>query len=355
MLDRASATRGASPVLLSVVLPNYNHGQYLPRALDALLSQDQPPNEIIVIDDCSADASREIVTRYAADHPSIRLFANDKNIGVIPTLSRGLSEARGEYIYFGAADDFVMPGFFATAIRMLQNHPTAGLFFGDAVLVDGRSGRSLGARPPVRPRLSSGFVGSFEVAGLLRRNDNFIVTGAAVLRRDAVVSAGGFDEQLSSFADGYLVRKIALTLGFCYAPATVLTWCVFPDSVSRTTSTQPDRARQILEKIEARLAADPVFPQWYQHAFRRRWHFATSRLAVQNDLVNRGMLLEMGARNAADRTVLNYLLDTFGRKSARMLILAWLWWRFRPFTLAGLGTTALARSWGAVFQKPFKE
>ena len=203
--------------------------------------------------------------------------------------------------------------------------------------------------------LSSGFIGPSEVAGLLRRNDNFVVTGAAVFRRDAVVSAGGFDEQLSSFADGYLVRKIALTFGFCYAPTTVLTWCVFPDSVSRKTSTQPDRARHILEKIEARLAADPVFPPWYQHAFRRRWHFATSRLAVQDDPVNRDMLLEMGAQNAADRAVLNYLLNTFGRKSARVLILVWLWWRFRPFSLTGLGTTALARYWGAVFQKPLKE
>jgi glycosyltransferase involved in cell wall biosynthesis len=355
MLDRAPAASGPGPVLLSVVLPNYNHARYLPRALDALLSQGRPADEIIVIDDCSADASREIVTRYAANHPSIRLIGNDKNMGVIPTLSRGLSEARGQLVYFGAADDFVMPGFFAAAIKMLLAHPTAGLFSGDAVLVDGQSGRSLGARPPVRPRLSSGFVGSSEVAGLLQQNDNFVVTGAAVLRRDAVVSAGGFDEQLSSFADGYLVRKIALMFGFCYAPTTVLTWCVFPDSVSRTSSTRADRARQILEKIEARFAADPVFPPWYRDAFRRRWYFATSRLAVQDDPVNRDMLLEMGAQNAADRSVLNTLLNTFGGKSARALILAWLWWRFRPFSLTGLGITALARYWGAVFQKPFKE
>ena len=233
---------------------------------------------------------------------------------------------------------------------MLQTHPQAGLFFGDAVLVDGHSSRTLGARPPVRPRLSSGFIGPSEVAGLLLRNDNFVVTGAAVFRRDAVVSAGGFDEQLSSFADGYLVRKIALTFGFCYAPITALTWCVFRDSVSRKTSTQPDRARQILEKIDTRLGTDPVFPTWYRHAFRRRWYFATSRLAVQDDPVNRDLLLEMGAQNGTDRAVLNYILNTFGRKNARALIVAWLWWRFRPFSLTGLGTTALARYWAALFQ-----
>ena len=303
-----------------------------------------------MVDDCSADASREIVSRYAAKYPSIRLIANEKNVGVIPTLSRGLREARGEYIYFGAADDFVMPGFFAAAIKMLKAFPQAGLFFGDAVLVDGHSGRSLGARPPVRPRLNSGFIGPSEVAGLLRRNDNYIVTGAAVFRRDAVVSAGGFEDQLSSFADGYLVRKIALTLGFCYAPITALTWCIFPDSVSRTTSTNLCTANP-REKIETRLASDPVFPTWYPHAFRRRWHFATSRLAIQENPVNRDLLLEMGARNKTDRAVLNYLLNTFGRKSARVLILAWLWWRFRPFSLTGLATTALARYWGSRFSK----
>src|SRR5262249_19157082 len=152
---------------------------------------------------------REVVTGYAERHPSVRLVTNEKNVGVIPTLSRGLSEARGRYIYFGAADDFVMPGFFAAALRTLQAHPQAGLFFGDAVLVDRHSGRSLGARPPVRPRLKPGFFDPSKVAALLRRNDNFVVTGAAVFRRDAVISAGGFDERLSSFADGYLVRKIA--------------------------------------------------------------------------------------------------------------------------------------------------
>jgi glycosyltransferase involved in cell wall biosynthesis len=347
MPGRTARTNGEGPAL-SVVLPNYNHAQYLPRALDALLTQELPADEIIVVDDCSADASRDIVTRYAARCPSIRLVANEKNIGVIATLSHGLSEAHGQYIYFGAADDFVLPGFFAAAVTMLQAHPSAGLFSSDAILVDGHSGRSLGARPPVRPRLNPGFIGPSEVAELLRHNDNFIVTGAAVFRRAAVVSAGGFDEQLSSFADGWLVRKIALTSGFCYAPKTVLTWCVFPDSVSRTTSTKPDLAREILEKIETRLASDPVFPTWYRDAFRRRWQFATSRLAIQSNPVNRDLLMAMGARNAADRAALNRVLNIFGRKTAGTLIMAWLWWQFRPFSLTGLATTALARSWGRV-------
>jgi glycosyltransferase involved in cell wall biosynthesis len=353
MPDRAAATSSAGPVL-SVILPNYNHAQYLPRALDALLSQGRPPDEIIVVDDCSTDGSREVVARYAASHRSIRLLSNEKNVGVIPTLSRGLGEARGQLVYFGAADDFVLSGFFETAVGMLQAYPQAGLFFGDARSVDGQSGRSLGVRPPVRPRFSAGFINASTVARLLRRNDNFVVTGAAVFRRDAVISAGGFQNELSTFADGYLVRKIALMRGSCYAPVPVMTWCVFPGGVSRTTSTRPEQAKQLLATIISRVATDPAFPDWYADAFKRRWHFSTARLALEENPVNRELLIKMGARSSGDRAALNYFLNTFGRKTARVLALGWLWWRFRPFSLAGLSATSIVRGVTPLLRNPLQ-
>ena len=157
MLDRAAATSTAGPAL-SVVLPNYNHAEYLPRALDALLSQGRPPDEIIVVDDCSTDGSRDIIARYAARHPSIRLLPNETNVGVIPTLSRGLGETRGQFVYFGAADDFVLPGFFEAAISTLQSYPQAGLFLATQVWsTDNQAALSAAARRFGRdfPRASS--------------------------------------------------------------------------------------------------------------------------------------------------------------------------------------------------------
>lgn len=350
MFDLAAAPRNAKQSL-SVVLPNYNHGRYVARALDALLSQDRPADEIIVVDDCSTDDSRAVIARYAAKHPSVRLLANEENMGVIATLSRGLSEARGQYIYFGAADDFVLPGFFAAAIKALQVNSQAGLFCGDAVLSDGYTGRILGVRPPVRPRFSAGFVGPSNVRRLLQRNDNFILTGAAVFRRDAVISAGGFDEQLASFADGYLARKIALSVGFCYAPSTVLTWCIFPDSVSRKTANDISRAQQVLANIEARMASDPIFPSWYRDAFVHRWRFWTSRLAIQENPINHDKLMDIAAQTAFDRAVLRRLLQAFALRNARFLILAFLWLRYRPYSLIDLGTTVLVRKCRLCFSK----
>ena len=342
MIERAPDASGAASAL-SVVLPNYNHARYLPRALDALLAQEYAAKEIIVVDDCSTDDSRDIVKTYIKKYPSVRLLENVKNLGAIDALSHGLNEAHGQFLYFGAADDFVMPGFFALAIKMLQTNSSAGMFCGEVLLVDGISGRAMGVRPPVRPRFSAGFVGPANVTKLLRRNDNFIATGAAVLRRDAIAWAGGFDEQLSSFADGYLVRKVALTYGFCFAPIAVVTWCVFPDSASRKTATEIDRARLVLGKIKARMAADPVYPPWYRDVFVRRWHFSASRLAVKSNPINRELLMGLGTQNAVDRAFFGGVLKLFSGQAGRFFILAWLWLRFRPFSLVDLGLTAFAR------------
>ena len=64
---------------LSIIMPNYNHAHYLPRALDAILRQSVPPKEVIVVDDASTDDSVRVVERVAARNPIIRLIRNERN------------------------------------------------------------------------------------------------------------------------------------------------------------------------------------------------------------------------------------------------------------------------------------
>ena len=94
-------SRAMAPTL-SVVLPNYNHAKFIGRALAALLGQERAADEIIVIDDGSTDDSVAVIERIAATAPAIRLLRNPNNVGVIPTLQRGLEAARGKYVYFAA-------------------------------------------------------------------------------------------------------------------------------------------------------------------------------------------------------------------------------------------------------------
>ena len=331
----------SSPTL-SVVLPNYNHGKSIARALEALLTQERIPDEIIVVDDGSTDNSRDVIGQFAAKDLSIRPLFNAKNQGAIPTLIRGLEAAGGDYIYFAAADDWVMPGFFRLAVDTLDGNRALGLFCGEAVLLDGHSHEPFAIRPAVRPLNHAGPVMPEAACRLLKRTDNWILTGSSVFRRDAVDRAGGLDQLLGSFADGILARKVALSSGFYYAPQVMATWVVFADSVSRKTALDPARAKEALEAVPARLAADPVFPEWYPHVFQNRWRFATSRLALETEPINYPLLSTMGVRSRLDDIVLAKLCPRLHPKVARFTALAWLWFRLRPTSLSRLVRTAMA-------------
>jgi glycosyltransferase involved in cell wall biosynthesis len=330
------------PATLSVVLPNYNHARFVNRALKALLRQKRPADEIIVIDDGSTDDSVHVINEIAAEAQTIRVLRNENNIGVIATLQRGLEVARGNYVYFAASDDWILPDFFALALRRLEADPDVGLFCGEAVLVDGTSNRPFAVRPAVRPRMRAGSIDAAEVKKLLRATDNWILTGSAVFRRECVAWAGGFDARLGSFADGFIARKIALRYGFYFEPKIVASWVVFPDSVSRRAARDLQRSQYILDAVPKLIAADSGFPSWYADAFRDRWRFATCRLALQADPIERAVVLELGARSAAEKAKYQSILGLLPRQPARFVLMAWLWYRLRPTSLAALLRTMLA-------------
>jgi glycosyltransferase involved in cell wall biosynthesis len=331
-----------APPTLSVILPNYNHAKLIGRALGALLSQDRAADEIIVVDDGSTDDSVAVVERIAATASSIRLLQNPRNLGVAPTSQAGLEVARGKYVYFAAADDWVVPGFFGLALRRLEADPDLGLFCGEAILLDGLDSRPFAVRPAVRPRMSAGRINPGTVKQLLRATDNWILTGSAVFRRDCVVWAGGLDPRLGTFADGYIARKIALRFGLFFEPKPVAYWVIFPESGSRRVALELERAIRMLDLAPAVLAADPIFPTWYAEAFRNRWRFATCRLALLANPIDRTLVLEIGPRSAAEKARLKALLSLPGRKLVQLVVLAWLWYQLRPTSLLALLRTMLA-------------
>jgi glycosyltransferase involved in cell wall biosynthesis len=330
------------PATLSVVLPNYNHARFVGRALTALLRQKRAADEIIVIDDGSTDDSVDVIDEFAADAPAIHLLRNENNIGVIANLQRGFEVACGKYVYFAASDDWTFPEFFARALARLEANPGLGLFCGEAMLVDGRNNRPFAVRPAVRPRMCAGPIDAADVNKLLRATDNWILTGSAVFRRECVAWAGGFDARLGSFADGFIARKIALRYGFYFEPKIVASWVVFPDSVSRRTARDLQRSKYILDAVPKLIAADSGFPSWYADVFRDRWRFATCRLALQADPIERAVVLELGARSAAEKAKYESILGLLPRQPARFVLMAWLWYRLRPTSLTALLRTMLA-------------
>jgi glycosyltransferase involved in cell wall biosynthesis len=336
---------------ISVVLPNYNHGTYIGRAVAAILAQDRLPCEILIVDDGSTDDSLAIIDRIAAASPLVRVFRNPTNQGVVAAQSRALAVAKGRYVHLAAADDRVLPGFYSLAIEMLERHPDAGLFTGDSVLVDGRSGRFLSVRPLVMPRFRPGYLAPATVRKALAVSDNWVLTGASIIRADAVAANGGLIEELGSFADGFLVRKIALTRGYCYAPRLVATWSIFPQSASRSVALDVEKAKAIGAVAQAHISADTVFPPRYAERFGARWRFSTARLALSRERIDPGSVLALGASSRVDLAVLNALLGLSRGLLGRVLATAWLFVRLRPFRVRGIAATFLYR---VVFFVPWR-
>jgi glycosyltransferase involved in cell wall biosynthesis len=92
--------------LVSIIVPVYNMGRFLPRAIDSFLSQSLKDFEIIICDNNSTDGTDEIVKRYHDER--IRYMKNDSNIGMIANFNKGLLAARGKYITLISCDEFML-------------------------------------------------------------------------------------------------------------------------------------------------------------------------------------------------------------------------------------------------------
>lgn len=94
--------------MISVILPVYNGEDFLERCMDSILSQTEPNLELIVVDDGSTDASGAICDRYAEKDPRVRVL-HKPNGGLSHSRNAGMALARGEYLAFVDADDWLEP------------------------------------------------------------------------------------------------------------------------------------------------------------------------------------------------------------------------------------------------------
>ena len=97
---------------VSVIVPNYNHAPFLKQRIDSILSQSYQDFELILLDDCSTDGSREIIEAYR-DNPHVtHVVCNDTNGGsAFRQWDKGTALAQGEWIWIAESDDYADPTF----------------------------------------------------------------------------------------------------------------------------------------------------------------------------------------------------------------------------------------------------
>lgn len=122
-------------VRVSIIVPCYNVGKFLPECLDCLVQQTLHDIEIICIDDKSNDNTRAIMHEFAEQDSRIHVIEFNKNRGVAAARNAGIDMARGEYIGFVDPDDTVDKDFFAVLYKLAtDNH--ADIAKGIAKMVD---------------------------------------------------------------------------------------------------------------------------------------------------------------------------------------------------------------------------
>lgn len=124
---------------ISVIIPNYNHGQFLEKRVQSILNQTYQNFEIIYLDDASADSSNEEFAKFANDHRVAAQVINKVNSGnPFRQWNKGVSLARGEYVWIAESDDYADEDFLATLVRVLDNNPKIGLVYCHSPFVDER-------------------------------------------------------------------------------------------------------------------------------------------------------------------------------------------------------------------------
>ena len=117
--------------LISVVIPCFNHADFLPEAIGSVLTQNYPNFEVIVVDDGSTDNTPEIVRRY----PSVR-YVYQENAGLSVARNTGLQHSRGGFLVLLDADDRLLPHALETGVSCIREHPECAFVSGHCRVID---------------------------------------------------------------------------------------------------------------------------------------------------------------------------------------------------------------------------
>lgn len=121
---------------VSVAIPVYNGERFLGEAIESVLEQSFTDFELLVLDNCSTDATREIAERLARQDDRVRFLLNETNIGAAGNFNRAFEEARGTYFAWLASDDWWEADFLEECVRALDADPQVVLAFPMVRVVD---------------------------------------------------------------------------------------------------------------------------------------------------------------------------------------------------------------------------
>ncbi|MFN0030640.1 MAG: glycosyltransferase family 2 protein [Flavobacteriales bacterium] len=123
--------------MVSIIITTYNYAQYVERAIRSATEQSLSTDayEVIVVNDCSTDNTAEILENYATQ---VRIFNLEKNVGLSGARNFGIKKARGQFIFFLDADDYMHRDLIRTQKLFLEENNSLDAVSVDYYVVDER-------------------------------------------------------------------------------------------------------------------------------------------------------------------------------------------------------------------------
>ncbi len=257
---------------VSVIIPAFNYGHFLPEALDSVLAQSFQDFEIIVVDDGSTDTTQEAVSAYIKKNPKrIRYFYQD-NKGPAAARNKGIREARGEYIAFLDADDLWLPKKLDLQIDRFQNNPNCGLVYTGYYLMNecGAIQGIYSMQPVPKEIIKKRILLTNPMAG----------TPTIMVRKSCFEKVGYFDEDLVSAEDWDMWLRIIRKYDFAHVREPLVKVRLHKESQSFFGEKNLRNGLRVLDKLfsDASLRKDRLLRRRC-YAYR---YYSTSRAFMIN-------------------------------------------------------------------------
>lgn len=228
---------------ISVVTASYNYQDYIKDTIQSVLNQTYQDWELIIIDDCSTDNSVEVIKSFK--DPRIKLFINEKNIGLKETVQRGIKKASGEWIVFLESDDIITPDNIEKKVKIAKQFPEVNLIFNDCEFFGDEE------------RISTVHNSLKKTRKILREKkypakmfynfylSNKIFTFSSVMAKLDDLLKIDFNTEIDALLDWWLWVQMAYRGKFYYIPERLTKWRLHKTSYICTTKYYPPMQYQI--------------------------------------------------------------------------------------------------------------
>lgn len=274
--------------LVSIGIPNFNYAHYIKESLDSVADQTYRNIELIIVDDCSTDNSREVIQEWINQYNGnivIHFIKNETNQGLTKVCNIILQNARGKYFQTLDADDKLMPDKISRQVELMERSENIAFVYSNIAMINEKGEtinkdylKDIGYDEKDMPE-GKIYEALFDF--------NFVPLPSVLINTVMAQAVGGFNEALQ-VQDYYLWLKLSENSNAAFLPGITALYRVHHSSMSNSTKTNPKSVESVLMiKYKYYQEASPAI----RKKIKQNIHFSSVYL-YQHNMPSAGLWLK---------------------------------------------------------------